>query len=1171
MTQEIPKISVPWISALSDTSFTISAAPSILKRLGEIPQLTGYNSVSLPINGPFHAKHLHSEEDVVDIISKVCFDETQSDGTDHLPLLNELEGAMVKDDLKSALCEAIRSMLLEPIQWPITLNKISEQFKSSSISDCKVYTIGAVCESIIQRYLTSISSSLHVQFQELSQISVKLEHDDIQYPHKIDDFSKQSKIAIVGYSGRFPEADSVDGLWRLLSEGLDVHKVVPLSRWDARTHVDPSTKRKNTSATPFGCWLNDAGLFDARFFNMSAREAAQVDPAQRLALLTAYEAIEIAGIVPDSTPSTKSSRVGVWYGVTSNDWMETNSAQNIDTYFIPGGNRAFIPGRINYHFKFTGPSYAIDTACSSSLAAIQLACNAIQRGEVDTAIAGGTNVLTNPDMTAGLDRGHFLSRTGNCRTFDENPDGYCRGEGAATIVLKRMEDAIADDDPIFGLIIGTGTNHSAEVESITRPHAPAQEALISHVLQCSKTNADDVSYVEMHGTGTVVGDVGEMKSVVNSFAPKAAVNNRRAPLYVGSVKANIGHGESVSGISSLAKILLMMRESIIPPHCGIKTALNPAFPSDLELRGICIAKKATSWTKPANGVRKALINNFSAAGGNTVLLVEDAPKRASQVPNHDPRTHHIVAVTAKSLSSLRKNIQALIDRLLDGTLSQAALPSLSYTSTARRIHYKYRAMVHGSTIESIADSLGTFVKSDRVDLKPSHPKKILFAFTGMGSQYVGMARQLFHSHTSFHDHVRHLNRIAMLIGCPSIIPFLTETQGNVDDYCQRVIQVSTVCFEIALHRIWRSWGVIPNVIVGHSLGEYAALNAAGVISEADTIFLVFKRAELMESLCRKGTHAMLAVSSSIENIQDQLQGHHIEIACMNSPRNIVLSGSRGEISRAKEHLARTGIKSSYLPVPYAFHSSQMDPILRDFETIASCIDHQAPSVPILCPLFGTVITSQEQLDKTYFSKHCREPVRLAQAVQAAIQDNLLDSSHVIVELGAHPVLSGLLTDNLGASTVTMPSLERGKDAWSTLTHSVTKLYHEGLSLAWREYHHDFPAARCVISLPSYCWDLKDYWLQYTNDWSLRKGDKLPEQLPALPLLQTTMIHDMTEERIDKDHGRLVLESDLSRPDLHTLLQGHRVDGYPLCTPVRTSQVTLKVHELISDFSLFTVT
>lgn len=348
--------------------------------------------------------------------------------------------------------------------------------------------------------------------------------------------------------------------------------MVPPSRWDARTHVDSTGKRKNTSATPFGCWLDRPELFDSRFFNISPREAPQVDPAQRIALLTAYEAIERAGIVPGASPSTQKDRVGVFYGVTSNDWMETNSAQDIDTYMIPGGNRAFIPGRINYFFNFSGPSYSVDTACSSSLASIHVACNALWRGEIDTAVAGGTNILTNPDFTAGLDRGHFLSRTGNCKTFDETADGYCRGEGVATVILKRLEDAIYDKDPIEGVIPGACTNHSAEAESITRPHVAAQKDIFHKIISSAAIDPYDVGYVEMHGTGTKAGDGAEIRSVVETFAPDDThrKRNNKQDLYIGSVKviiqnmlfestANMNHSLTLDTVERLLASLVLLK------------------------------------------------------------------------------------------------------------------------------------------------------------------------------------------------------------------------------------------------------------------------------------------------------------------------------------------------------------------------------------------------------------------------------------------------------------------------------------------------------------------------------------------------------------------------------------------------------------------------------------
>ena len=452
------------------------------------------------------------------------------------------------NDFPSLLRAAVGDILIKPLRW----DKISQRLQliagPTRGIPVVVHQIGVSADSTIRAALKQggcevpliLDQSRSLGPPELlgsspSKMRVLTQGLPSGNPKAAAD---KSKIAIVGFSGRFPDADNLESFWDLLYEGRDVHKVVPPKHWDVKTHVDPTGKRKNTSATPFGCWLNHPELFDPKFFNISPREAPQIDPAQRIALLTAYEALEQAGIVPDATPSTQKDRVGVFYGVTSNDWMETNSAQSIDAYHIPGGNRAFIPGRINYFFNFSGPSFSVDTACSSSLASMHVACNALWRGEVDTAIAGGTNVLTNPDFTAGLDRGHFLSRTGNCKTFDDEADGYCRGEGIGTVILKRLEDAISDGDPVHGVISGACTNHSAEADSITRPFVGAQKDIFRKLLSNAGVDPYEVGYVEMHGTGTQAGDGTEMRSVMDIFAPENTrqKRNHEQDLYIGSAK-----------------------------------------------------------------------------------------------------------------------------------------------------------------------------------------------------------------------------------------------------------------------------------------------------------------------------------------------------------------------------------------------------------------------------------------------------------------------------------------------------------------------------------------------------------------------------------------------------------------------------------------------------------
>lgn len=360
----------------------------------------------------------------------------------------------------SLLQAALRDILLNRLQWDVVLNGIGTAF---AVSDpFTSYSLLPILTNLAPVLATALTQSPNVKVVVEENFGAPASGAK---ELRTDAKSEQSKIAIIGHSGRFPDADSCEKFWELLHQGLDVHREVPKDRFNVGTHYDPTGKKKNTSKVQYGCWIEEPGLFDARFFNMSPREAANTDPGQRLAIMTAYEALEMAGFVPDKTPSSQKDRVGIFYGMTSDDWREVNSGQDIDTYFIPGGNRAFTPGRINYYFKFSGPSLSIDTACSSSFAAIHTACNALWRYDCDTAIAGGTNVMTNPDNFAGLDRGHFLSNTGNCKTFDDGADGYCRADAVGTVILKRLEDAQLDKDPIYGVILGAYTNHSAEADS----------------------------------------------------------------------------------------------------------------------------------------------------------------------------------------------------------------------------------------------------------------------------------------------------------------------------------------------------------------------------------------------------------------------------------------------------------------------------------------------------------------------------------------------------------------------------------------------------------------------------------------------------------------------------------------------------------------------------------
>ena len=432
----------------------------VLLQLSQSEPLSAFKPTKLPINAPYHAAHIYGPTEVETILAP-CDQAILDSYRSKFPLLSSATGKRVSgSNYRSLLRIVLNDVLIEQLRWDNVLKESATEFCQASPSSHVI--IYPILTSTAQSLASRLSKATHSRVTINNSCTAEISNDPSSSSSGKPEISR---IAIVGYGGRFPDAESIEKFWDVLHKGLDVHRKIPEDRFDVATHYDSTGQKKNTSKVQYGCFIERPGLFDARFFNMSPRESANADPGQRLAITTAYEALEMAGFVPDTTPSTQRNRVGIFYGMTSDDWREVNSAQNIDTYFIPGGNRAFTPGRINYHFKFSGPSFSVDTACSSSFAAIHVACNSLWRGDCDTAIAGGTNVMTNPDKFAGLDRGHFLSSTGNCNTFDDGANGYCRADAVGTVVLKRLEDAEADNDPIRGVILGAYTNHSAEADS----------------------------------------------------------------------------------------------------------------------------------------------------------------------------------------------------------------------------------------------------------------------------------------------------------------------------------------------------------------------------------------------------------------------------------------------------------------------------------------------------------------------------------------------------------------------------------------------------------------------------------------------------------------------------------------------------------------------------------
>ncbi|KAH8702107.1 conidial pigment polyketide synthase PksP/Alb1 [Talaromyces proteolyticus] len=1164
LSKGLPPSTRPYVSAVSSNGLTISAPPLVLQELIETQLPKDVKPFRVSVHAPYHAPHLYGQEDVNWVLKSR--DHGSFTGyLSRIPLLSSTTGRqLVSDNFENILRIAVEEILLEQLCWDKVLEGCAAALKSSSAAKCIIIPVATAASSGLLSTLKRVGMSdvsLDNSLMELSQGKSQANSTGR---------TEQSKIAIIGLSGRFPEAPSPEHFWDVLERGLDVHREVPADRWNWKTHVDLTGKKRNTSQVPYGCWINEPGLFDPRFFNMSPREALQADPGQRLALVTAFEALEMAGFVPDTTASTQKNRVGIFYGMTSDDYREINSGQDIDTYFIPGGNRAFTPGRINYHFKFSGPSVSVDTACSSSLAAIHVACNSLWRNDCDTAIAGGTNVLTNPDNHAGLDRGHFLSRTGNCNTFDDGADGYCRADGVGTVVLKRLEDALADKDPIQAVIAGAYTNHSAEAVSMTRPHVGAQAFIFDKLLNEADIHPHDVSYVEMHGTGTQAGDAVEMKSVLDIFAP----DYKRKPeqsLHLGSAKANIGHGESASGVSALIKVLLMMRKNTIPPHCGIKTKINHNFPTDFKERNVHIAMNSTPWIRQEHQPRRCFINNFSAAGGNTALLIEDGPLNHIDVNTQDPRSMHMVSVSARCQTSLKNNIRNLTEYIKKNIPDDGnqGLAKLSYTATARRIHHPFRVMVSGASISEIQEGLAAAASRESITAAPAATPNIGFVFTGQGAQYAGMGKEFFDKFSQFRSDILRFNGIAQRQGFPSFLP-LIDGSVAVEELSSVVTQLGTTCLQMALANLWMSWEVRPAFVMGHSLGEYAALHVSGILTAFDTIYLCGHRAQLLEDRCNIGTHAMLAVRSAVSEITPFLNPGIHEVACINAPGETVISGRCKNIDTLSEQLVAAGIKATKLKVPFAFHSAQVEPILEELQDAAKGVRFHKPYIPLVSPLLGDVINAENhyQLGGKYLSRHCRETVNFLAGLEASRHAKLMNDKTVWIEIGSHTVCSGMIKATLGPQANTVASLRRNEDVWKVLTQSLTSVYLAGIEIQWKEYHQDFTASHEVLHLPAYSWDNKNYWLDYKNDFCLTKGGDSTEQANSKPASQYLSIsaQKVIEAYSDENKGSVLVETDIADPLLVPVIEGHKVNGAALCPSSLYADIAQTLAEyLIENF------
>jgi acyl transferase domain-containing protein len=663
----------------------------------------------------------------------------------------------------------------------------------------------------------------------------------------------------------------------------------------------------------------------------------------------------------------------------------------------------------------------------------------------------------------------------------------------------------------------------------------------------------------MHGTGTQAGDAQEILSVTETFAPLIRRRTSKQPLYIGSVKANVGHGEAVSGPTALVKLLLMFQKEAIPAHVGIKNSINPGFPKDLAKRNLHIPYEKMPWPRVPGKKRIAVVNNFSAAGGNTSIVVEEASVRDA-VQGIDPRSSHLVTVSAKSKVSLKGNLERLIAYVEANPT--VPLPDLAYTTTARRRHHNHRVAVAAFDTAHLKKQLGPYLQSveSHKPIPSTGQPPVIFAFTGQGASHASMNLELFHHSPYFRSQLVYLDSLTQQQGFGSFIPVIDGSHVKSHAHSPTATQLALVCVEIALAKYWESLGVKPDVVIGHSLGEYAALHVAGVLSASDAISMAGRRAALLEQKCHSGSHQMLAVRASLADIQATVHDKPYEVSCINGPRDTVLSGTREQVAVLTEVLQNAGHRCITLDVAFAFHSAQTDPILQEFEDVTkSSILFQPPNLPIISPLLGKVIFDEKTVNANYVRRATREAVNFLGAIQTAQKMSTIDETMAWIEIGPHPVCINFVKSILPHVNIAVPSIRRGEDNWHTMSHSLGLLHCAGVELNLNEFHQPFEQNLRLVDLPTYAWNDKTHWIQYIGDWALTKGNTFydAEKAAVNPGalvhtrsgIETSTVQQIIEETFSDSAGTVVMQSNVMEADFLAAAHGHRMNDCGVVTSV----------------------